>query len=153
MVGIAFVAMLGGCGEKQRSDADLKALMNTSRAWSKSVATGDVDKIVSYWTDDALVMMPGEPVRRGKAEIVPYVRQSLNTPGFSISWEPEQGAISKSGDIGYLVERDRITFPDGHGGLVRRTSRGVTVWRKQPDGTWKNAVDISQPTEETDRQQ
>ena len=144
---IVAVAALCGCDEKRSTDADLKALMDTSRAWSKSVQSKDVTKIVSYWTDDATLMMPGEPLRRGKGEIEPYVAQSLKTPGFSISWEPLEGAISKSGDLGYLIERERITFPDGHGGIVQRIARGVTVWKKQPDGSWKNVVDISQPAD------
>lgn len=146
-------ALLSGCsGNKPAKGDEVKALMDTSRAWSKSVATGDVDKIVSYWTDDGVVMMPGEPLRRGKAQIRAYVAASLKTPGFSISWEPLEGAISRPGDIGYLIERDHLTFPDGHGGITRWTGRGVTIWKKQPDGSWKDAIDISQPADESGKQ-
>jgi ketosteroid isomerase-like protein len=149
MLVLALLATLSGCGDKRNAGADVKKLMDTSRAWSKSVASGNLDKIVGFWTDDAVVMMPGEPVRRGKSEIISYVRTSLKTPGFSISWEPVEGTISKSGDIGYLIEREHISFPDGHGGIVNRTARGVTIWKKQSDGSWRNAVDISQPAEDT----
>ena len=152
ILSVAFTVSLSGCGAQDHSNADLKALMATSRAWSKSVESGDVKKIVSFWTDDAVVMMPNEPERRGKGEITPYVQQSLKTPGFSISWEPIEGAISKSGDIGYLIERDKVTFPDGHGNIVHRIGRGVTVWKKQADGSWKNALDISQAITETVQQ-
>jgi ketosteroid isomerase-like protein len=107
---------------------------------------------VSYWTDDAVVMMPGEPLRRGKSQIRAYVAASLRTPGFSISWEPLEGVVSPSGDIGYLIEREHLTFPDGHGGTIKQTGRGVTIWRKQPDGSWKNAIDISQPSDESAKQ-
>jgi hypothetical protein len=89
-------AFIAGCSAKGPAQgADVKALMDTSRAWSSTVATGDVDKIVSYWTDDGVVMMPGEPLRRGKAQIRAYVAASLKTPGFSISWEPLEGVISR----------------------------------------------------------
>ena len=143
-------AFLPGCSEKAPPRAaDVKALMDTSRAWSRVVATGDVDKVVSYWTDDGVVMMPGEPLRRGKTQIRAYVTSSLKTPGFSISWEPLEGVISPSGDIGYLIELDHLTFPDGHGGITSWTGRGVTIWKKQRDGSWKDAVDISQPSEQT----
>src|SRR5206468_5420126 len=91
VLGLGLITTLSCCGEKRPADGDVKALMETSRAWSKTVASGNLDKIVSYWTDDAVVMMPGEPVRRGKDQIVPYVRDSLKTPGFSISWEPIEG--------------------------------------------------------------
>src|SRR6476469_878920 len=147
LLGVAMITALSACGQKGSDDAAVKALMDTSRAWSRAVQGGDVNKIVSYWTDDAMVMMPGEPLRHGKGEIVPYVTQSLKTPGFSISWEPVEGAIPNSGDSGYRIEREHISFPDGHGGIVNRTARGVTIWKKQPDGSWKNAVDISQPAD------
>lgn len=150
---IAAGAFVSGCSEKAPAKgADVEALMDTSRAWSNAVATGNVDKIVSYWTDDAVVMMPGEPLRRGKAQIRAYVAASLKTPGFSISWEPLEGVISPSGDIGYLIERDHLTFPDGHGGIAKWNGRGVTVWKKQPDGSWKDAIDISQPSEQSNKQ-
>jgi ketosteroid isomerase-like protein len=142
-----------GCSQKAPAKgADVKALLDTSRAWSSTVATGDVDKIVSYWTDDGVVMMPGEPLRRGKAQIRAYVAASLKTPGFSISWEPLEGVISPSGDTGYLIERDHLTFPDGHGGITKWDGRGVTIWKKQPDGSWKDAIDISQPSEQPGKQ-
>ena len=145
----ASAATLSSCSDKQSDKEGVNALMETSRAWSAAVKTGDVNRIVSFWTDDAVVMMPNEPIRRGKGEILPYVVQSLKTPGFSISWEPIEGTISKSGDIGYLIERDRVTFPDGHGGIIQRVGRGVTVWKKQPDGSWKDALDISQAVNES----
>ena len=146
-------AFLSACTQEAPSNgADLKALMDTSRAWSNTVATGNVDKIVSYWTDDGVVMMPGEPLRRGKAQIRAYVAASLKTPGFSISWEPLEGVISPSGDTGYLIERDHLTFPDGHGGITKWSGRGVTIWKKQPDGSWKDAIDISQPSEKSGKQ-
>jgi ketosteroid isomerase-like protein len=143
---LACVALLPACAKKHPSnEADLKALMDTSRAWAKTVPTRNVDAIMRYWTDDALLMMPGEPPHQGQADIRRYVDTSLKTPGFDISWEPLTGAVSKSGDIGYLVERDRISFPDGHGGVAHQVFRAVTVWRKQPDGSWKDAIDISAP--------
>lgn len=145
----ASAGSLSSCGEKRPNNGEVGALMDTSRAWSASVKSGDVNWIVSFWTDDAIVMMPGEPIRRGKGEIAPFVEQSLKTPGFSISWEPIEGTISKSGDIGYLIERERMTFPDGHGGIIQRIGRGVTVWKKQPDGSWKNAPDVSQAVKES----
>jgi uncharacterized protein (TIGR02246 family) len=146
LIGATAALLLIGCGEKRSSQQqEVKALMDTSRAWANSVATGDVDTIMNYWTDDAVVVMPGEPVRKGQAEIRRYVEASLKTPGFAISWEPIEGAVSSSGDIGYLVERSRISFPDGHGGIAHQALHGVTVWRKQPDGSWKDAIDISTP--------
>jgi ketosteroid isomerase-like protein len=46
--------------------------------WANAAAAGkDVEKIVSYWSDDALVIEPGQPVYEGKAAIRAYVAGSL----------------------------------------------------------------------------
>ncbi len=91
-----------------QQNADTKSegekLMQTSREWSAVAATKDVDKILSYWTDDAIVISAGEPNLKGKAGIKQMVEGSFKNPGFQISWEPKSAEISKSGDLGYLLQ-------------------------------------------------
>jgi ketosteroid isomerase-like protein len=50
-----------------------------------------VEKILSYWSDDAVVYPPGVAVVSGKAAIRNYVSANLKTPFFSISWKRAQG--------------------------------------------------------------
>ena len=123
-------------------EAEGAALMETSRDWAREASSGDLERIVSYWADDAIVLPPDQPALVGKAAIREFVRQSLAIPGFSITWEPERAAMSAHGDIGYLVERNRFTFPDPAGVTQSQNGKGVTVWRKDPDGAWKCVIDI-----------
>ncbi|HJS74484.1 MAG TPA: DUF4440 domain-containing protein [Vicinamibacteria bacterium] len=60
---------------------------------------------------------------------------------FRLEWWPVYGDIAESGDLGYntgptlftdLTEKKR---PSGHGYFF-------SVWKKQPDGTWRVAVDM-----------
>lgn len=37
-------------------------LMQLSREWSKSASSRDVEKTLSYWTDDAVVISAGQPI-------------------------------------------------------------------------------------------
>ena len=64
-----------GCFEAKAFDpaAEEAKLLRRDAEWADLATAGkDVDKIVSYWSDDAVVMMPGQPVvdaagkRRGK---------------------------------------------------------------------------------------
>jgi ketosteroid isomerase-like protein len=66
-------------------------------------------------------------------------------PGFRISWQPQRVEVSESGDMAYLIENSQISFTDSAGKPVTLNNKGVTIWRKQSDGSWKNAVDISTP--------
>jgi len=71
------------------------------------------------------------------------VEGSFKTPGFQISWEPERAEISESGDMAFLIEKSQISFNDSTGKSITIKNNGVTIWKKQSDGSWKNVVDIS----------
>ena len=118
-----------------------EALMNTSRDWAAATASGDLERALAYWTDDAIVLPPDQPAVVGKAAIRAYVQQAASMPGFSITWEPELAVVSENGDMGYMVERNRVTFNDAAGALQTQFGKAVTVWRLQTDGRWKCVVD------------
>jgi ketosteroid isomerase-like protein len=40
--------------------------MQISREWSQAASTRDLEKTLSYWEDDAIVMSAGQPVFKGK---------------------------------------------------------------------------------------
>jgi ketosteroid isomerase-like protein len=122
--------------------AEQAGLMRTSRRWAEVLRSRDLEKILSFWADDAIVMPPDQPALLGKAAIRQYVVECLAIPGFSITWEPEFARVGGRGDIGYLVERSRFTLPDVTGALVTRYAKTVTVWRKNPAGEWRCVIDI-----------
>ena len=118
-----------------------EALMNTSRDWAAATASGDLESALAYWTDDAIVLPPDQPAVVGKAAIRAYVQQAASMPGFSITWEPELAVVSENGDMGYMVERNTVTFNDATGVVQTQYGKAVTVWRRQTDGRWKCVVD------------
>jgi ketosteroid isomerase-like protein len=118
-------------------------LLERDREWAAGAAEGrDVEEILSFWTDDAKVYPPGAPVVEGKPAIREFVTGSLSIPGFRISWEPEEVVVAPSGDMGYTTGRNQLTMPDASGNLKTETGRYVTVWRREPDGTWRCVIDI-----------
>jgi len=131
--------------QKIDTKSEGEKVMQTSREWSQITSTGDVEKTLSYWADDAVVMLAGQPILKGKKEIRKMVEESFKTPGFKISWEPQSAEVSQSGDLAYLVEKETMSMNDSSGKAITLYSKGVTVWRKQSDGSWKNVADVSTP--------
>lgn len=129
--------------EKVDTEEEGQKLMELSREWSKVAATGDIEKIINYWSDDAVYISSGQPTLYGKQNIKEMVAGSSSIPGFSISWEPISVSVSKSGDMAYMIEKNRLTYNDSIGNPIITTGRVVTVWRKNNNGEWKNVVDIS----------
>ena len=63
-------------------------------------------------------------------------------PDLRIAWEPDEAVISAGGDLGYTMGHATVTS-----GAKIDKSRYLTVWRKQPDGSWKFIFDggVAQP--------
>ena len=140
---LSTVLFLMGCNEhKVDTKAEGERLMELSREWSRSAATDSIEKTLSYWADDAIVMSPGQPPIKGKKAIREMVEGTSKIPGFKISWEPLSVAVAKSGDIAYMIEQNQITVNDSLGIPHSEFNKGVTIWRKETDGSWKNIVDM-----------
>ena len=143
---ILLVVTVTSCNpRKVDTKAEGEKVMQLSKQWSQAASRGDVEKIIGYWADDAVVMSAGEPVLNGKQAIRKMVEESYKMPGFRINWEPQSVVVSESGDMAYLLENSQISFTDSTGKPFTINNNAVSIWRKQKDGTWKNAVDISTP--------
>ena len=119
-------------------------LMRTDRAWAAlAAANGSVDSIVAYWSPDARVILPGQPVVVGTDAIRQMVVGMQAIPGFHISWAPDSAIVSPGGDFGYTYGTNRITAPDSTGTPRTTEGRYITVWRKEPNGAWRCTFDIS----------
>jgi ketosteroid isomerase-like protein len=131
---------------QQDSQQDLQSLLATDREWAKVAGDGrNADSVLAYWTEDARVVMPGAPILAGKPAIRGMVEGSMKTPGFHITWMPDSGAVSRSGDLGYTYGTNEFTAPDSTGKLVTTRGRYLTVWRKDSDGRWRCVEDIASP--------
>ena len=139
--------MLIACAEQKKVDtkAEGEKLMQISREWAAAAKSRDVEKTVSYWADDAILISAGEPVFKGKAAIREMVAGAFQSPGFNITWEPLEVKVSESGDMAYILEDSQMSYPDSVGNTVTIRNKAVTIWLRQADGSWKNAVDIATP--------
>jgi len=135
-------AALTAC-QKTKVDpvAEGEKLMQVSREWSQTVPTKDYEKMLSYWRDDAVIIMPNQAPIKGKEAIRAMVESTSKNPAFNISWEPIEAHISDDASMGYLIERNKVTLNDS----LTAYHNVITVWRKTEDGTWKNVADVSTP--------
>ena len=143
---LSIVLVLIGCSQpKVDKKSEGEKIMQLSKEWSQVASSGDVEKTVSYWADDAFMMSAGQPPLKGKPAIRQMVEESFKMPGFRISWQPQSVEVSESGDMAYLIENSQVSFTDSTGKPMTIYNKAVSIWRKQADGTWKNVVDIAAP--------
>ena len=129
-------------GAADAQSAVQREVRNRSAAWSAAAQTRDVENVLAFWADDAVVMPPGSPPISGKAAIRDYVVKSFQTAGFEISWKPEEVVVSRSGDLAWARESNRVTFTGPDGKPVVIDGKAVTVWKKGEDGVWRCVADI-----------
>src|SRR5690349_8797534 len=66
---------------------DEAALRKLDDEWSKAAASKDVEKTISYYSDDAVVMPPNIPILTGKEPIKSLWKSILGAPSFSGGWK------------------------------------------------------------------
>ena len=142
---LVFLLGLVGCSQGGFDPAAEQAtLLRRDTEWADLASAGkDIERIVSYWSDDAVLISPGQPVLEGKAAIRAYVTESLNTPGFKIHWVSEKPVFSPDGKLAYMRGKDELTVPGPNGTPVTLHLRGISIWRLDADGQWRCVVDIS----------
>lgn len=125
-------------------DADVKALNDLEIEWSKATAANDIQKAVSYYADDAVLIAPGGDAVQGKPAITSAMQAMSKDPAFSLKFQTTKADVAKSGDVGYTwgVYQMTVTDPKTHKPLNDHGSY-ATVYKKQADGSWKAAVDIA----------
>ena len=123
--------------------AEKERLLRRDAEWAKAASEGrDVDRILSYWTEDAVVIPPGLPPVVGKVALRQYVEGSMQIPGFNINWESRDATLSPDGQLAYMFSRNEVTVDTPDGTSSTTGGRAVTIWRRESDGEWRCAVDV-----------
>jgi uncharacterized protein (TIGR02246 family) len=139
-------AALLGCAQPTRPAANAAEIESTIRAtdaqWLATVKTRDAEKSASFWSDDATISPPNAAPIAGKPAIRAYVAGAFASPGFSIDWKTDKVVVAASGDMAYSTGSDVFTFKTPDNQMHTEHTNGVVVWKKQPDGAWKAAIDI-----------
>jgi len=97
---------------------------------ARAVAEQDARQFASYYADDARVLSEELPIIRGRAGIEAEVRDWVANGPLTLRFET--GDVIVDGSL--VVDAGRIISPTGR-------SRYVVVYRRQPDGSLKIAVD------------
>ena len=147
MFASAVVVLAVGCSPTVDVAGETKALLQRDQEWARLASAGIADSLLAYWTDDARVVMPSQPMFQGKSAIRQMVMNNMAIPGFHITWNPEGAVVSQSGDLGYTYGTNEVTVPERPGTTIKLPGRYLTVWRKDADGVWRCVMDYSSPVE------
>lgn len=114
-------------------------LFDLEARFAKDVAARGGPGFASWFADDGVLLGNGVAPIVGKVAIE---KSSTWSPkDYQLSWTPTGAAMGPSGDIGYTWSVYQGHSKDAGGNPVNTSGRFVTIWRKEPDGSWKVALD------------
>lgn len=136
---LSFIGSALAAGTKS---ADEQALRDADAQLSAAATAKDLDKTVSYYSDDAVVMPPNSESVTTKEAIRSTLKDLLASPGAAVSWKATKVEVAKSGDLACVSGIYEETTIDTSGKPVKDRGKYVEVWEKQADGKWKCGADI-----------
>ena len=99
-------------------------------AYERAVAERDVAALVSLHTEDARLMMAGQPVIHGRSAIEKLFRDWL-----------QQGPVATRFETDEVLAGGDLVIDIGHTIQAGRRGKYVVVHRRQPDGSLRIAID------------
>ena len=156
---IVFVVVMVACGqdtgvgqkgsnleketELAKNEPDLKKekekLLDTDRLFSQTAKDkGFAGAFALFLSEEAKVFQNNFPPIVGRDAIVKFITERVTG---TITWEPYFVEMSASADLGYTLEKYQSTVSSASGKKTVSYGHYVTIWKKQPDGSWKFVFD------------
>jgi len=124
-------------GPEQSAEAVRKA----DAVWSWAASTGNVDAWMAFYANDAIVLLPNEPLVRGTEHVRPLVSRLLQRPHLAVAWHALRSETAESADLVYVIAAYELHFEEARGRAIADHGRRTELWRLQSDGTWRCIVD------------
>lgn len=134
---------VGGMGLRTMKTSTAEAeLRSADQEWMKVFSAKDLDKSVAFVAPNGSVLSPNAPIATGPDAIRKSFAGFFALPDLKISWTPTIAEGSRSSDLGYTQGTYELTFRGASGKQESDKGKYVTVWKRQPDKSWKVAADI-----------
>jgi ketosteroid isomerase-like protein len=131
---------LGGCSpptpKAVSHAADDKALRELVDRTVAAAGKGDVDTYARYYGHTWVSALPGQPIK----EVTGPLKMKF-PEGYAIKMATKNTGFSDAGDLGWAVGTYAQTAPDKSGARVNTTGQWMSVFKKQPDGSWGAVFD------------
>ena len=137
------VLALSSCTARQPDAASeaSKELRTLDAKLAQAVDAKDAAAIAAFYAEDAILMPAAEPVVTGKAAITQEWKHILEIPAFQNESKLGGVEVASAGDLAYTYGSYRSQLMGEGGKLAMEPGKWLTIWKKQPDGSWRIAVE------------
>ena len=124
---------------------DERAIRSLITTWMRASEKGDVRKVLTLMSDDAIFLTPGNPPIRGRDEFAAL--QKAAGDRFTLSADSRLEEVVIRGDWAYCwTHLVLVMTPKDGGKPIRRAGHTLSILRKSADGSWLLARDANMLT-------
>jgi ketosteroid isomerase-like protein len=138
-----FILPVGLPAQEKIDEAAL--LLQIDRDFDKTTSEKGIEGWIAYFAPNGSMLSDTNRPITGYEEIQKAMHPAFSNPSFSLRWQPTKGDIMIPGVIGYTVGRWERSWKNKEGKLIKSTGTYTSVWKKQPDGSWKIVLDTGNP--------
>ncbi|HWN81073.1 MAG TPA: DUF4440 domain-containing protein [Candidatus Udaeobacter sp.] len=119
-----------------------KALTQLDDDWSKAAGVKDIERVASFYAEDAIAYPPSAPAAVGHAAAKQVWASYFADSTFAISWKTDHAEVAKSGDLGFTAGTYEASWRGADGNQATQKGKYLCTWKQQPDGSWKAIHDM-----------
>ena len=140
LVMLSSLLILSSCkmGKEKQTEQWKTEIRQTEQSFAEMAQKEGIPKAFLSYAANDVVLLRNNKLIKGKEALQAYYSQQPNpTEKVSLIWKPDFVDVSSSGDLGYTYGSYQYTVTDSLGNT--KTSEGIfhTVWKRQPDGSWR----------------
>jgi uncharacterized protein (TIGR02246 family) len=103
---------------------------------------GDANAVAANYADDAIVMMPNMTSWRGRDAVRRGIANSVRRATVK-DLSLKTGDVAVAGEVAVETGTYEMTVQPKGGKEIKDKGKYVTVWKRQPGGSWKIVRDIN----------
>ena len=124
---------------------DIAAIEQAAERWIELYSTGDLERLMTLYTQDAIVALHGRPALRGVEQIRNFFAAVMGRS--RVTFEIDIEEIQIHGDTAHLLSKYYLTAePESGGDTYRDAGRSLLIYKRNADNEWKLYLDIDQTT-------
>jgi len=136
--GRPLVPVAAAAGAPADPEKEKAALLTADRVFAAEAAAGAAAAYAAHAAPGAQLLRADTFPAVGAAAI----RAALAANPLEVAWKAEDGAVSRSGDLGYVYGTATYGRATGNVGHLAAYLR---IWERAPGGEWKLALDLLDP--------
>ncbi len=144
IVGLLCIFLDSCAVTKERTQNDLKERVDRLNSQAeKAFVSGDIETMLQFYCDDIISMPNHHPMIRGKADLKRMNEAMLSTGMKAQSIESTSVDVQTGGEYVYDIGTfSQVIIMPGTTEPTKSVGKYLTIWKRQPNGDLKIAVEI-----------